>query len=248
MGEPNAKERLSAVDPDEQATLRALNRSPHPYHRQHGEIPSDYDRLAPEAAANGTTTGGKARNGQLSPIRLSAFSKESTPVSDSGTEADDEHFLRGLPAPRTKLHKGLRGRNEVLSGTVTPVSASIIEEEQEPLLGKDGDAAPVPVRGLLSPLRRYRNVVRRITEGGIVALLGAFVTRNEHVAPIYQKWNKGKDTSLANDVWLVLIFRFQTVSRPHQHHCRRIPPTSATVVLPQTKPLAMAPDCHSRQL
>lgn len=190
MGEPNSKDLLGAVEFDEHVHLRALNRSPHPYHRGHNEIPSDYDRLAPPPPGSSRTT----RHGQLSPIRQSAFSKDSTPVSDSGTEADDEHFLRGLPAPKAKPHKGLRGRNEVLSGTATPVSPSIIEEEQEPLLGKEA-ASKASSSGnlLLSPLRRYRNVVRRLTEGGIIALLGAFVTTNAHVAPIYQKWNKGKE-------------------------------------------------------
>ncbi|KAM3486487.1 hypothetical protein MY8738_000353 [Beauveria namnaoensis] len=184
MGEPNPRDLLGGVEFDEQVHLRALNRSPHPYHRGQNEIPSDYDRLAPPAAM--------ARQGQLSPIRATAFSKDSTPVSDSGTEADDEHFLRGLPAPKAKLHKGLRGRNEALSGTATPISPSIIEEEeQEPLLGKDSASRAAPSGNiLLSPLRRYRNVVRRLTEGGIIALLGEFVTTNSHVAPIYQKWHK----------------------------------------------------------
>lgn len=191
MGEPNSKELLGGVEFDEHVHLRALSRSPHPYHRGHNEIPSDYDRLAPPDNAGGSSK--TTRHGQLSPIRASAFSKDSTPVSDSGTEADDEHFLRGLPAPKTKLHKGLRGRNEVLSGTATPVSPSIIEEEQEPLLGKESAFKPAPSGNIiLSPLRRYRNVVRRLTEGGIIALLGAFVTTNSHVAPIYQRWNKGK--------------------------------------------------------
>ncbi|TQV98925.1 hypothetical protein V2A60_007378 [Cordyceps javanica] len=194
MGEPNSKERLGGVEFDDNVQLRALNRSPHPYHRGHSEISSDRDHLAPPPSR--TTT----RLGQPLPSRPLAFSKESTPVSDSGTEADDEHFLRGLPAPRSKPHKGLRGRNEVLSGTATPVSPCVIEEEeQEPLLGKD--AAPkASLSGniLLSPLRRYRNVVRRLTEGGILVLLGAFVTTNSHVAPIYQKWNK--------DVRLFLCF------------------------------------------
>ncbi|ERT02225.1 hypothetical protein HMPREF1624_00523 [Sporothrix schenckii ATCC 58251] len=49
------------------------------------------------------------------------FFKDSSPASDSGTEADDEHFLKGLPAPRSKPHKGLRGMNEVLSGISTPL-------------------------------------------------------------------------------------------------------------------------------
>ncbi|ATY62120.1 phosphatidate cytidylyltransferase, putative [Cordyceps militaris] len=196
MGEPNSKELLGVVDFDEHVHLRALNRSPHPYHRGSHEILSnDYDRLAPPP----TTT----RHVPPSPT----FPKDSTSVSDSGTEADDEHFLRGLPAPRVKLHKGLRGRNEVLSGTATPVSPSIIEEEQEPLLGKD-TAAKVSASGsvLRSPLRRYRNVVRRLTEGGIMALLGAFVTSNSHVAPIYQKWNKDFKLFLALAATLTAVY------------------------------------------
>lgn len=197
MGVTNNKDLLDAVEFDEQVTLRALSRSPHPYHRHQAEIPSDFDRLAlpPDGHGGGPAAlaaAHKTRNGQLSPIRLTAFSKESTPISDSGTEADDEHFLRGLPAPRTKLHKGLRGRNEILSGTATPVSASIAEEQNQPLLGRDATPSKATVKGtLLSPLRRYRNLVRRLTEAGILALLSAFVTKNRHVAPIYNEWKQG---------------------------------------------------------
>ena len=67
----------------------------------------------------------------LSPAASEAFGRDSVPGSDSGTEADDEHFLKGLPAPRSKLHKGLRGMNEVLSGVSTPLRPAFSHQRSD---------------------------------------------------------------------------------------------------------------------
>ena len=132
------------------------------------------------------------------------FSKESTPGSESGTEADDEHFLKGLPAPKVKLHKGLRGRNELLSASGSPLpSPSILE---------DTEATPDPRRlaqeerpsRLIDVLRRNKNVCRRITEVGIVAALGSLVGSNSRVSPLVAYWASGRSlpSRLAVSLWM----------------------------------------------
>lgn len=86
------------LEPD----LPWLSRSPHPYHRNSRELqqPSELF-LRPRPSA--------------------------VPLSDSGTEADDEHFLKGLPAPRAKPHKGLRGSvNELMSGLSSGLSTPFL--------------------------------------------------------------------------------------------------------------------------
>src|SRR3569833_4314385 len=82
--------------------LRLLSRSPHPYHRQNFELLHPADRLsAPASSAAAHRPANHAAPAPY-PHPLAAFTTESTPKSDSGTEADDEHFLKGLPAPRAK--------------------------------------------------------------------------------------------------------------------------------------------------
>ncbi|CAK7203507.1 dolichol kinase [Sporothrix eucalyptigena] len=120
--------------------LRLLTRSPHPYHHRNTDLLHAADRIASLAhPPTSSTTQPRTRPSplnlphsttpiptstsamSLSSITSGFFSKDSGPGSDSGTEADDEHFLKGLPAPRSKPHKGLRGMNEVLSGISTPL-------------------------------------------------------------------------------------------------------------------------------
>lgn len=151
--------------PDLDSELRRLSRSPHPYHRQPSELLGSPDGYAVT---------------------------DTTPLTDSGTEADDEHFLKGLPAPR-RLHKGLRGRNEASSGTSTPLftpSALPDEEARRPsafgakkgALWDHSSAAADRWRG-----KRTNEIVRRSTELLILCILGLFAYTNAQVRPILQK-------------------------------------------------------------
>ncbi|KAK8135255.1 dolichol kinase [Apiospora sp. TS-2023a] len=106
---------------EEHDDLRLLSRSPHPYARQKFEL------LEPSGSFAYPPRGGPAARAGLDgthPQRATTFpsvARDTSASSDSGTEADDEHFLKGLPAPKARLHKGLRGRNELASGTSTPL-------------------------------------------------------------------------------------------------------------------------------
>ncbi len=130
---------------DDAEELRLLSRSPHPYHHKNADLLHPADRIAPLSPtrtlrprprpnvpsqavssssglrASTTPSASTAMPSLIHSALAGFFGKDSTPASDSGTEADDEHFLKGLPAPRAKPHKGLRGMNEVLSGSSTPL-------------------------------------------------------------------------------------------------------------------------------
>ncbi len=153
--------------------LRILSRSPHPYHRLNSELLEPSDRITYPTV---DTAHGRA---------YPSFARDSPFASESGTEADDEHVLKGLPAPKTRLHKGLRGRNEPLSGASTPLlSPTILEEEGRKTHLNPGHGAAE--RG-----RRRKELVRRATEVLLLACQGGMVASNPDVRPYLRLHRKG---------------------------------------------------------
>ncbi|KAG6001981.1 hypothetical protein E4U21_003594 [Claviceps maximensis] len=185
----------SPPDADQQDALRKLDRSPHPYHHQSSELPHSSESFLNITTTTTTLTRGSSRHvARLSPPGLALFSHESTPPgSESGTEADDEHFLRGLPAPRVKSHKGLRHSKEPVSGISTPIPSPLalehdgVQSMTPPLAPKEQSHK----ERAFSVLRRNRNLVRRATEAGIVASLGYMTVTSTHVSPIFRTiWSR----------------------------------------------------------
>ncbi|KAF6826461.1 phosphatidate cytidylyltransferase [Colletotrichum plurivorum] len=185
--DPNA---LFGHDTEDNDEIRTLSRSPHPYHHLNTELPHPAHRIV-YRSSNPTSTPPKTSSADSSrtPSPFPSFTKDSSQGSDSGTEADDEHFLKGLPAPRVRLHKGLRGRNEVLSGTSTPL---LSPDNQE-----DGDA----VQQLKQKeqrlrfwedrnYRRTKELIRRVSEFIIVGSLFAVVRSNSNVTPVVSAWSR----------------------------------------------------------
>jgi hypothetical protein len=191
-------------------SLRLLSRSPHPYHRQKSELLEPSDRVVSDSISRRLVDGAAAAAAAHPPRSHTSFppaSRDTTPTSDSGTEADDEHFLKGLPAPRTKLHKGLRGRNEVLSGTSTPlpspapfeedgirISSAALALKKETRPGKDLRPDQDHSKRI-----RIRIVIRRISEFLLLGTLGALVQTNNQVRPVFSRWRIGR--SLNTRVW-----------------------------------------------
>lgn len=182
----------TAITDEDGEQLRTLSRSPHPYHRQKSELLAPSDILVYKADV---TVAGKSTD------VAGLFTKESTPASDSGTEADDEHFLKRLPAPKAKLHKGLRGQSEPLSGTSTPLlSPTILEEEA-------GPCPTAPLRGRLDSkqrsnaekTRRRKEVIRRCAEVLLLVYLGGLVHASQDVQPFIKRYQRGM--LLATFVW-----------------------------------------------
>ncbi|KAK4230452.1 dolichol kinase sec59 [Podospora fimiseda] len=156
------------------AGLRTLSRSPHPYHRQNSELHEPSDRLIYRTNRRIEAND----NGDSEPFPSLI---NSTTASDSGTEADDEHFLKGLPAPKARLHKGLRGKDEPLSGCSTPLlSPAVLEEEgrKRPPRVKNGEK-----RAISDRIRRRKELVRRATEILLLGCEGVLIATSHNVRP-----------------------------------------------------------------
>ncbi|KAH6648970.1 phosphatidate cytidylyltransferase [Truncatella angustata] len=208
---PNAIAQLQ----DENEALRLLSRSPHPYHRQKSELLEPSDRFSSSTTAPPGYRSSVNGNQPRSRTSFPAVSRETTPTaSDSGTEADDEHFLKGLPAPRTKLHKGLRGHNELLSGTSSPLPSPALPEDE--------------YRRNFS--KRNRVIVRRLTELILLGSLGTLVYSNDQARPVLYAWRKELFVSLGIASLLAALYPLRVVCWAYRHRnpSRRIPLTVTT--------------------
>jgi hypothetical protein len=121
--------------------------------------------------------------------------------SDSGTDADDEHFLKGLPAPKLRPHKGLRGAEGTYSSTPSPLlSPAILDEDIQKLplnLRRAGISAALDedeVRKAAEKVKHKQRVeiVRRATEAAILVFVGAILGLNREVRQLLRLWKKGK--------------------------------------------------------
>ncbi|KAG8158960.1 hypothetical protein KVR01_011403 [Diaporthe batatas] len=167
---------------DDKENLRTLSRSPHPYLRHKWEILEPSDSFVSRAGSVPVHHApGDARE-QFTPSP--AFTKDSTPNTDSGTEADDEIFVKRLPAPRARLHKGLRGRPDPPSGVATPLlTPSLPDGDIGTSRGKERRAEDEK-RQSAESARRRKEIVRRATEVLILSGLGRLVVSNPDVRPI----------------------------------------------------------------
>jgi len=177
---------ILATTGDDAEHLRVLSRSPHPYRRQKSELLEPSETIIHKPAVTG------ARNSTDATALLTPT--QSTPASDSGTEADDEHVLKGLPAPKARLHKGLRGQNEPISGSSTPLlSPAIVEEESRPA-ATNGPSRHRPDRIRRSRgerIRRRKEVVRRSAEVLLLASLAGLVGASEDAQPFATRYRRG---------------------------------------------------------
>lgn len=166
---------------DDKENLRTLSRSPHPYLRHKWEILDPSDSFISRASSIPIHAPGDARD-QIIPSP--AFTKDSTPNTDSGTEADDEIFVKRLPAPRARLHKGLRGRPEPPSGVATPLlTPSLPDGDVGASRGKERRTEDEK-RHRAERIRRRKEIIRRATEVLILSGLGRLVVSNPDVRPV----------------------------------------------------------------
>ncbi|KAL8871460.1 MAG: hypothetical protein Q9174_002712 [Haloplaca sp. 1 TL-2023] len=190
---PNASQRLS--------------RSPHPYARwrphTQDSCPSTRDGCVSSSSAQNTVddlndptsvTGPKA----FVDVDNRKRRKVSTSPSDSGTEADDESgpFLKGLPAPPTRLRKGLK--DDPFLGTLSPLlTPSYLDDTRRRDLfeAQVDPRADVPNRkashgGEASTerdkfrRRRRAELIRRITETILLLSIGCLTCGKTLLLPI----------------------------------------------------------------
>jgi hypothetical protein len=184
---------------------RTLSRSPHPYHRQRAEVP--HATLRPRATF--PTSPSPLRSKQNTDDELSGESHEiyfknlrsaRSTESDSGTEADDEHFLKGLPAPKWRPHKGLRGGDGIFSGSPSPLlSPAILNEERvkaSDYLKKDATTTSRAYEDAWKATEKFRRkrraeLGRRVTEVVLLIVVGAIVVSGRDAALEVETWKKG---------------------------------------------------------
>lgn len=182
---------------DEQ--LRLLSRSPHPYHRQNYELHQPSDRLLAQSTSIPIpipTHLSDDAHDQLSPP-FPSVAKDSTPATDSGTEADDETYLKRLPPFKVKLHKGLRGRNELLSGPGTPLLTPAADGNFNGFLLQGQGRAKDEYKRRKSDIRKRNSELGR--RGAEVAILGSLTCIVLTVEPVGVLWKDGNFSLLSFD-------------------------------------------------
>ncbi|KAK6219975.1 cytidylyltransferase [Colletotrichum tabaci] len=230
--DPNA---LFGHDTEENDEIRTLSRSPHPYHHLNTELPHPAHRLV-YRPANATPTPPRTSSADSSrtPSPFPSFTKDSSQGSDSGTEADDEHFLKGLPAPKVRLHKGLRGRNEVLSGASTPLFSP--DQEEDALQRRKEKEDRKEARRFLNDrnYRRTKELIRRVSEFVIVGSLFAVVRSNPTVRPIFSAWSRELRFPAALITSLMILYPLRLIawSIRHQTSSKKSPIAVPTIFDP----------------
>ncbi|KAI0911213.1 hypothetical protein F4824DRAFT_465504 [Ustulina deusta] len=191
--------------------LRSQSRPPNPYHRQISEL--------------------------LEPSIRYAARRRSPPPTDSGTEADDEHFLKGLPAPR-RLHKGLRGRSEASSGASTPYLATPapLDHEDRPLSfgARKGTSAWIQTSSTIPDKwkrRRARETIRRFAELLIIGILGICVYANTQVRPILQRSSRELGHAVGTVASLIVLYPLRLLLWAYWH---RKPSRKVPIMLPSS--------------
>lgn len=209
--------RLAQSDMPEQRTLqqshaqmlrenaaRRLSRSPHPYHRLQSELPYASERFN-DAGANAPAMPSPLHSSQNTDDEelhegraLSRRDRELT-TSDSGTEADDEHFLKGLPAPKSRPRKGLRGESSPL-GTPSPLLSPAILDESGQKYGYPGwpsksqvSVDPAEAGKVAEKFRRRRRIeiVRRLAEVAILIFIGSLLCLDPQIRNVLFMWRRG---------------------------------------------------------
>lgn len=242
--------RASATSNDlikDKENLRGLSRTPKPYHRQKWELLEPSDRIASRASSIATHRFDDVHD-QLLPSP--AFTNISTPTTDSGTEADDENLVKRLPAPKARLHKGLRGRPEPPSGAATPLLTPTAVDVDLDTIGKSkGRLKEEHKRFLVERTKRNKEVTRRGSEILILAGLTKLVISNPDVQTVVATWRNELQLQCALFATLLALYPLRAViwayrrGRPLK---RRIPfslPSSfdpAPMLYPQALPILVA--------
>ncbi|KAH6686392.1 dolichol kinase [Plectosphaerella plurivora] len=221
-------------EPEDSSQLRHLTRSPHPYHHLNSELPHPAHRVPYRAESSLETTqpssGARSEDSTEPSSPFPSFTKESTPASDSGTEADDEHFLKGLPAPKIRLHKGLRHHGDGASGTSSPMySPSVVDEDYSQHHGEGEAAEEKESFWDERNTRRAKEIARRTTELIIVGGLFAIVQSHPAVKPIFKAWSKELLFIVYLSTFLVVLYPFRLVAWTYLY---RRPAKKIPIVIP----------------
>jgi hypothetical protein len=191
---------------------RTLSRSPHPYHHQRADLP--YATLRPRATFPTSPSPLRSRQNTDDEWSGEGIKSARSTESDSGTEADDEHFLKGLPAPKWRPHKGLRCEDGTFSGSPSPlVSPAILNDERGKVsdyLKKDGASTTRTHKQEIQKAtekyqwRRRTELGRRCTEVALLTVVGAIAISSRNVVLELKAWKRGLYNGLAMYPLLIL--------------------------------------------
>jgi hypothetical protein len=181
---------LDAPTSSEIESLELFRRSPHPYLRHKNEIrrPSP-DRLMPLSSTSRVRPSPASRTpSDADGRKRRKTSSQSQSPSESGTEADDEgySFVKALPPPPLRPHKGLRdtrGSGQEGSPLLTPTQIDdegrkfsddyFTDKKRKPRKGEptftDDEARAARQKYLK---RRRMELIRRTTETALLAGIG----------------------------------------------------------------------------
>jgi hypothetical protein len=193
--------------------LELFRRSPHPYHRRQTELRSSAQTSTESSGNDFSRTSLQPSNGTLSDEHGRKRRKVSQSPSESGTEADDEGygFIKALPAPPLRPHKGLRNvRGTGRDGWTTPLlTPSMLDEDDRKFSAsyfqvKDGlhNEEPSPSDNEAKAarkkyLKRRRNeVIRRTTETALLGAIGILAVIGCGCWAKLLQWHRGWYTSL----------------------------------------------------
>lgn len=185
-----------------EGAVRRLSRSPHPYHRQQFELPHGSEKFSTIAPPTQSRLRSAQNTDDEEQENLRALPEpHSERASDSGTEADDEHFLKGLPAPKLRPHKGLRGAEGTWSSTPSPIlSPAILDEDVQKTPGalqRASKTVTLNEEDIHKTVVRFRHkrrveVVRRATETAILVFVAGILGLNREVRQLLGLWKRGK--------------------------------------------------------
>lgn len=247
---------LESRSTSEIEALELYRRSPHPYHRQKHEL-----RSLAEASASSSNDFLSLR---LRPPGQAVFDEDgrtrgklSQSPSDSGTEADDEGygFIKALPAPPLRPHKGLRVARGTIGDATPLLTPSQVDEEGRKVSEyfkprregtRSADSSPTDAEARVARekyLRRRRNeVIRRTTETVLLAAISVLAVTGcscwEKLLLWHRGWSTRQTLALANTK---RVTSRPTHSRPrYGRHTGPLSPTASVLLLEKAAPFKSA--------
>ncbi|KAG9246141.1 cytidylyltransferase [Calycina marina] len=199
---------------------RRLSRSPHPYHKQNSELQYASERFPSDIRSSraDSNAGDEDHDSEQSILQGSREMME----NDSGTEADDEHFLKGLPAPKLRSHKGLRGQDGALSGSPSPLAspahfsdeqtraAQVLKKTCATMMALDNTEASAIATKIRH--KKISEIVRRATEAGILVVIGGTICMNGEVRNLLLQWKRELCCQILVVLTLLILYPLRVLS------------------------------------
>lgn len=208
----SGKSRSSSQDIHNQSNL-TLSRTPQPYHRRGGSL----SIRKPQSSDNGSE---KSSGNTPPPVSRSDS-------SESGTEADDEKgpFLKGLPAPPPRVHKGLRGTSPaqltpIPSPPSTPPAYVQADGYEYFKADRKSDKASQRISEQNKEYETYKRrkrkeIVRRCTELSLLWSIGAIVWTSRGGSNAFVDWLNELISFLIIPPCVYLLYPVRLALRAH---------------------------------